>query len=75
MVLAIRRRIMAVRADREARRTSPYAVARQVERTAYANREGSPAPTLVTSGAPEEKSTTVVGSAEVSPASRTASSF
>lgn len=38
-----------------------------------ANRLGSPAPTLVTSGAPEMKSTTVVGEVPHSPESRTAS--
>lgn len=37
------------------------------------NRSGSPAPTLTTSGAPEEKSTTVVGNEPHSPQSSTAS--
>jgi hypothetical protein len=41
---------------------------------AHSNRPGSPAPYLTTSGAPEEKSTTVVGDEPASPASITASS-
>jgi hypothetical protein len=45
---------------------------RQV-RQAHSKREGSPAPTLATSGAPSEKSTTVVGSEPHSPESSTAS--
>lgn len=40
---------------------------------AYSNREGSPAPTLATTGAPSERSTTVVGSDPHSPQSITAS--
>jgi hypothetical protein len=40
---------------------------------AHSKREGSPAPTRVTSGTPEEKSTTVVGSEPHSPESMTAS--
>jgi hypothetical protein len=40
---------------------------------AHSNRDGSPAPTLLISGRPEEKSTTVVGNEPVSP-SMTASS-
>lgn len=40
---------------------------------AQANRSGSPAPTRTTSGAPEEKSTTVVGNEPHSPESSTAS--
>jgi hypothetical protein len=43
-------------------------------RAAHSNRETSPAPTRATSGAPSEKSTTVVGSEPHSPASMTASS-
>ena len=39
----------------------------------YSKRKGSPAPTLATTGAPSERSTTVVGSEPHSPASRTAS--
>ncbi len=39
----------------------------------YANRDGSPAPTRASSGAPSEKSTTVVGSDPHSPESITAS--
>jgi hypothetical protein len=39
----------------------------------YSNRVGSPAPTRATTGAPSEKSTTVVGSDPVSPESITAS--
>ncbi len=39
----------------------------------YSNREGSPAPTRVTTGAPSDRSTTVVGSAPHSPESTTAS--
>lgn len=46
---------------------------RQKRRT-HSKREGSPAPTLATSGAPSEKSTTVVGSDPHSPESSTASS-
>jgi hypothetical protein len=65
VVLALRHRVAHVHRDRAARRTSPYA---------YPNLETSPPPTLVTSAAPDEKSTTVVGSADVSPPSRTASS-
>ncbi len=41
---------------------------------AYSKRDGSPAPTRTTSAAPEEKSTTVVGTSPQSPESRTASS-
>lgn len=40
----------------------------------YSNRAGSPAPRRVTTGAPAEKSTTVVGSEPHSPESSTASS-
>ncbi len=40
----------------------------------HSNREGSPAPYRVISGAPEEKSTTVVGSEPQTPQSMTASS-
>ena len=44
------------------------------KRRRYAKRDGSPAPTRATSGAPSEKSTTVVGSEPHSPESITASS-
>ena len=44
-----------------------------VKRRRYSNRAGSPAPTRATSGAPSEKSTTVVGSDPHSPESITAS--
>ena len=47
---------------------------RHRRRWVYSKREGSPAPTRVTSGGPSEKSTTVVGSGPQSPASITASS-
>ena len=47
---------------------------RMVRRRRYSNREGSPAPTRATTGAPSEKSTTVVGSEPHSPESITASS-
>jgi hypothetical protein len=40
----------------------------------HSKREGSPAPTRATTGAPSDKSTTVVGSDPTSPASITASS-
>ena len=73
VVIGIRVRVRVIRRDRDARRHSPYAV--RARESAYAKRAGSPAPTRVTSGAPEEKSTTVVGSEVVSPASSTASSF
>jgi hypothetical protein len=43
-------------------------------RTAYSKRDVSPAPTRATTGAPSEKSTTVVGSEPHSPESITASS-
>lgn len=42
-------------------------------RRAHSKREGSPAPTRSTTGTPSERSTTVVGSDPVSPASITAS--
>ncbi len=45
----------------------------RMRRRRYAKREGSPAPTLATSGAPSEKSTTVVGTEPHSPESITAS--
>ena len=44
------------------------------KRRRYPKREGSPAPTRATSGAPSDKSTTVVGSEPHSPESITASS-
>ena len=46
----------------------------RMKRSGYSKREGSPAPTLASSGAPSEKSTTVVGSEPHSPESTTASS-
>ncbi len=64
-VLAIRSRVLARRS---------YAEPTTVEEpAAHSNRDGSPAPYRVTSGAPEVKSTTVVGSEPTSPESRTAS--
>ena len=45
----------------------------RMRRRRYSKREGSPAPTLATSGAPSEKSTTVVGTEPHSPESITAS--
>ena len=69
VVLAIRRRVLANRADQRIRARSPYNV------RAHSKREASPAPYLITSGAPEEKSTIVVDSELASPESRTASSF
>lgn len=88
VVIGIRIRVRSVRRDRAARRASPYAVHATTgvalghpatrgytEFQGYSNRDGSPAPIRTTSGTPEEKSTTVVGSEVVSPASRTASSF
>lgn len=61
-VLGIRSKVLARSAADEAR-----------EGAAYSNREGSPAPYREISGAPEVKSTTVVGNEPHSP-SRTASS-
>jgi uncharacterized protein DUF6542 len=46
---------------------------RMLRRRRYSKRPGSPAPTRATSGAPSEKSTTVVGSEPHSPESITAS--
>ena len=66
MVLAIRHRVAHAQRDRAERQASPYS---------YANLEASPPPTRVTSADPDEKSTTVVGSDEVSPPSRTASNI
>ena len=57
-VLAIRQRVV-----RKRRRQA----------MAYSKRAGSPAPTRATTGAPSERSTTVVGSEPHSPASSTAS--
>lgn len=71
LVMGIRTRVRTTRLDRVARARSPY----NVRQAAHSNRAASPEPYLVTSGAPEEKSTTVVGSAETGPESRTASSF
>ena len=65
VVLAIRHRVTQVRRG-SAERHASYS---------YANLETSPPPTRVTSAEPEEKSTTVVGSDDVSPPSRTASSI
>ena len=45
----------------------------RMRRLRYSKREGSPAPTRATTGAPSEKSTTVVGSEPHSPESITAS--
>ncbi len=47
---------------------------RRQQQPGYSKRETSPAPTRATTGAPSEKSTTVVGSEPHSPASITASS-
>lgn len=69
LVMGIRTRVRTIRLDRIARARSPYNV------RAHSKRAASPEPYLVTSAAPEEKSTTVVGSAETVPESRTASSF
>ena len=66
VVLAIRQRVTHMRRDRAERKAASYS---------YANLETSPPPTRVTSPEPEEKSTTVVGSDDVSPPSRTASSI
>ena len=49
------------------------AIRQRVLKRRYSNRAGSPAPTRATSGAPSEKSMTVVGSEPHSPASITAS--
>ena len=49
------------------------AVRQRVLKRGYSKRAGSPAPTRATSGAPSEKSMTVVGSEPHSPASITAS--
>ena len=49
------------------------AIRQQVLKRGHVKREVSPAPTLVTSGTPEEKSTTVVGDEPHSPESITAS--
>lgn len=63
-VLALRHRVVTRR-----RRTG-----RRAEGSAYSKRDASPAPYLTTSGTPEERSTTVVGSDPHSPQSMTASS-
>jgi len=57
-ILAIRQRVFRKRARQSVR---------------YSKRAGSPAPTRATTGAPSERSTTVVGSEPHSPASSTAS--
>ncbi len=57
-ILAIRQRVFRKRAR---------------QRADYSKRAGSPAPTRATTGAPSERSTTVVGSEPHSPASSTAS--
>jgi hypothetical protein len=71
-VLAMRQRVQA-----RHRRTAAHRVARAEPAPpappAQAKREGSPAPTRVTSGKPSERSTTVVGSEPHSPESITAS--
>ena len=69
-VLAMRQRVRG-RRRRETRASAP---APAPAAATYSNLEGSPAPTRVTSGAPSEKSTTVVGSEPHSPESMTASS-
>jgi|GEM_PF-1188172 hypothetical protein len=69
VVLAIRQRVRKMRSDRVTRARSPYNV------KVHSKRDASPAPYLITSGAPEEKSTMVVDSALASPESKTASSF
>jgi hypothetical protein len=66
VVLAIRHRVTHVRRGSAERHASS---------SSYANLATSPPPTRVTSAEPEEKSTTVVGSDDVSPPSRTASSI
>lgn len=71
LVMGIRTRVRTIRLDRIARARSPY----NVRHAAHSKRAASPEPYLVTSATPEEKSTTVVGSAETVPESRTASSF
>lgn len=67
-VLAIRHRVLARRAREAAPETASEAAAED-----HSKRAGSPAPYRVISGAPEVKSTTVVGSEPDSPESRTAS--
>lgn len=62
-VLATRQRMLAKRRHQ----------AEPEESGDYSNRDGSPAPTRATTGAPSEKSTTVVGSEPHSPESITAS--
>jgi hypothetical protein len=71
VVLAVRHRVASLRRDRLARQQSPYVA--EPAAAGYSNLDTSPRPTRVTSGTPEEKSTTVVGSDAVSPQSRTAS--
>lgn len=66
-VLAMRHRVVQRRSDR---RTGGGVAA---EEEGYSNRPASPAPYLTTSGTPEDRSTTVVGSEPHSPESRTAS--
>jgi hypothetical protein len=65
-VLAMRHRVIQ---RRSGRRTADGDVAEE----GYSNRPASPAPYLTTSGIPEDRSTTVVGSEPHSPESRTAS--
>lgn len=71
VVLAVRHRVARVRRDQLAPHEASHAAA--PETGTYSNLETSPRPARVTSGTPEEKSTTVVGSEAVSPQSRTAS--
>jgi hypothetical protein len=69
-VLGIRSRVLRRNEERESVPDQPgYS-----KQAGYSNRDASPAPYRVTSGAPEVKSTTVVGSEPHSPESRTASS-
>ena len=69
-VLAIRQRFLALR-----RREAEAHAAAVHEAAAHSKGAGSPAPTRTTSGAPAEKSTTVVGNEPHSPESRTASTW
>lgn len=84
-VLAVRQQFLRrqARADRRAsaapvvHEAAPAAIVVPApeEAAGQANLSGSPAPTLTTSGEPEEKSTTVVGNDPHSPQSRTASTW
>jgi hypothetical protein len=66
-VLAMRHRVMQRRSGRQAVNSAA------AEETGYSNRPASPAPYLTTSGTPDDRSTTVVGSEPHSPESTTAS--